>query len=863
MSDHREHFRHSSMWEPNWPATLGAFGLSLLLVAGLAGCLADDMDPPGVVDGVEGDNGDDDNGDNGNGVGDIEPPTLSATPDFMNVTLEWDSEGPVDLIYASDFQCDWENYTTCPDSGIIADIEGDERTLYSMKDDLPPGEPRFFVTRNEGGTSAVVGATPWRPFLDGAEALTVTDERIYVGGNFDHAGAHSPGSAVLDGDTGELVTSRLRALDDDGDPALISDVIPDGEGGFFVAGRFVTINDQTRTYLARVDDEGGLEPDWNPTLDDSVRHLERKDDTLYIAGNFSSVEGNTREQLAAFDIESGELTDWTPQLELPATVNTLLASGDAIYVGGSLNMDGHPDKPNLVAVTPDDGDVLDDFEPAPDARVQDLLTDGNRLFAAGEWSEIDGTSQPYLAALHLETGEYYSDWEPDLDNEAWVLLRDDESLYVGGRFTNVNGDPRGQVARLNLDTADLDTGFEPEVEGASPTNQWISDMALSGGHLFLAGNFNYIDDEPRYNLGAIDVSDGSLADIAIRGTDGSGAMRIAMTYDDRVQVGGAFDSIHLERRESLAAFDSETLTLDSWAPEIPEGNIQSLETGDGQLFVGGFNIEEIEGESRSNLAAFDLETGELTDWGQDADDGVLSLVHHNGTVTAGGLFDDINGETDYRNLAQFDSTGDGALTGFVPAPDGIVRAVGYHDGHVYAAGPFDEIDSQNQPTLARLDAGDGSLDTDWEPEIDMDTGGMGPDSPDPRDLAFADGHLHLVGIFNEANDEEAWAVAGFALDDADLLEWDESPNFAPHRVVAGDDRLFVLGPFEEIGDESIHGLAAFHRPDAEFDANWSVADDLWEGDPEQDLVFDSGTLYALDEAFLHVLDPATGEAAWD
>ena len=149
----------------------------------------------------------------------------------------------------------------------------------------------------------------------------VQDGILYLGGDFREIVPYTGSAAPLDPVTGlvEGAPPAVRSVTTNNDDVI--DIIPDGEGGWFLAGYFEIVGDLPRTCLARIAPDGSLSS-WTPgeifdriggaREPGAINALRRVGDTLYIGGNFESVGGADRANLAAIDIPTATVLAWDP-----------------------------------------------------------------------------------------------------------------------------------------------------------------------------------------------------------------------------------------------------------------------------------------------------------------------------------------------------------------------------------------------------------------------------------------------------------------------------------------------------------------------------------------------------------------------
>jgi PKD repeat protein len=205
------------------------------------------------------------------------------------------------------------------------------------------------------GTPATVSADPlptWQ--IDGvvwSQALVGTT--VYAVGKFTKA--RPPGAAAgaatevtranilaYNVTTGNLITSFAHTLDAQGLRVVAS---PDGKK-IYVGGDFTTVDGQPRKHIVAFDTAtGALDPNFHPTVSNTVRAIATDGTTVYYGGNFFNVDGRTRTRLAASDAATGALSlTWKPAAD-DDTVYAMALSPDRtrLIVGGRFqHLNGTP-----------------------------------------------------------------------------------------------------------------------------------------------------------------------------------------------------------------------------------------------------------------------------------------------------------------------------------------------------------------------------------------------------------------------------------------------------------------------------------------------------------------------------------------
>ena len=194
----------------------------------------------------------------------------------------------------------------------------------------------------------------------------------------------------------------------------------------------------------------------------------------------------------------------------PAVIISLLVSIALLGLPGAAHAGSA--QPIVVNVTPSP-----DTPNVDDGSVQAIAQVGNRIVLGGNFTTVSPPgadtptiSRPYILAFDATTGYLDQGFTPNLDGPVNALLPGptNGSVYVAGSFKTVNGSAlRRGITLLDLADGSRDPGFTPPVLGGGD----VSDMARSGGRLFLAGSFTTADGAPFGGLAAVDAQTGSLA----------------------------------------------------------------------------------------------------------------------------------------------------------------------------------------------------------------------------------------------------------------------------------------------------------------------------------------------------------------
>lgn len=182
-----------------------------------------------------------------------------------------------------------------------------------------------------------------------------------------------------------------------------------------------------------------------------------------------------------------------------------------------------------------------------------VLAAGEVVYVGGDFDLLlsrDGQKKrrTNLAAFVRATGEP-NDFAPDIDGDVRALAIDGQTLYVGGDFETVDGQPRSKLAAFDVNTGELLPFSAPEIDRP------IRALAVADGRLYVGGFFEMIGDEQRWRIAAFDIITGELDDkFTPRPNDKVAAI---VPTPDGIWIGGTFDRIARDRQRGLALVDAK------------------------------------------------------------------------------------------------------------------------------------------------------------------------------------------------------------------------------------------------------------------------------------------------------------------
>jgi hypothetical protein len=497
-------------------------------------------------------------------------------------------------------------------------------------------------TRN--GLAALDGvtgeATSWNPQATGVLALAVIGGTVYAGGYFLGSFGGQPRNyiAAFDVVTGEVTSWNPNANGWVRTLAVSGNTI-------YAGGHFLRIGGQERNFIAAIDAVTGEATSWNPNSAGAVLTLAVSGETVYAGGYFTSIGGQPRNYIAALDAMTGEATSWDPNAD--DLVNALAVSDGTVYAGGFFASIGGMNRNSIAALDASTG-IPTSWNPGVNGAVNALTVSGGTVYVGGYFWSIGEQARNNIAALDATTGEPTS-WNPDLNDEVYTLAVSGGTVYAGGLFTSIGGKTRMGIAAIDTVTGEA-TSWNANAAGPGYAYPYVMSLAVSGGTVYAGGYFTSIGGKARNRIAALNAATGAVTSWNPNATSGSNAAVLSLAVSGgTVYVGGDFTSIGGQPRNYIAAIDAVTGEATSWNPNA-DSTVRALAVSGGTVYAGGF-FTSIGGQPRNYMAALDAMTGEATSWNPNAggldlpNPTVLVLAVNGGTVYAGGWFKSVGGES--------------------------------------------------------------------------------------------------------------------------------------------------------------------------------------------------------------------------
>jgi uncharacterized delta-60 repeat protein len=325
---------------------------------------------------------------------------------------------------------------------------------------------------------------------------------------------------------------------------------PDGK--ILIGGSFTSVRNQSRTGIARLHPDGGLDLSFSNSPDARVLAMAvQPDGKILIGGGFTRLGSQSRPYLARLETNgavdtsfTGVADDWVWDLALLANGQVMVA-GAFTNIGpiGSLQL-----RRNLARLGPT-GALDTSFNSRPNDQVNTMAVqpDG-RVVVGGLFTTLNGgaVTRSYLARLNLD-GSLDGTFPADASGVVWRLAQQpDGKIVVGGAFGTLAGQPRARLGRLTADGV-LDDDF---LSGAG-ADSTVNSLALQAdGKILAGGNFLNLSGQPHSHIGRFQTN-GSV-DATFTANADAILYSLRVQPDGKVLAGGDFLNFGGQARTNFA-----------------------------------------------------------------------------------------------------------------------------------------------------------------------------------------------------------------------------------------------------------------------------------------------------------------------
>lgn len=425
-------------------------------------------------------------------------------------------------------------------------------------------------------------------------AFHLDGQRLYVAGTF------SGGALEVDM-ASRTVTGWNPGVSGFALSARVNDIWKEGSA-IYLGGNFSSVLGTPRKNMAAVSEQGDL-LDFAPEPDAEVFSVLAHDNYLYTGGDFKTIAGQVLPHLARFGMDHEPDLSW--RINPTWAVHEIDPTTGGMIIGGEFEMLQFEERDAAYALDTRTGKITDwnpagGFSTVSDLKVDELR---NVVYLAG----YDFKTMRNVKAFDGTTGHELAGFQLEFNNSVNRIDQDTVTgnLYMVGNFTQVNGEEHTRMVLTDTSGNLLPLKFAADEE--------VHKVVVSEKHelVYVTGEFNSVNSQTRYKAAAVQL-DGTLADWnpqpAYTALPGEYThIHTILVQEDRVLLGGSFDSIAGVYRHCLAAVNPVSGTAQPWDPEIvSKGSflasvtlIQDFQNG---ILITGSNLLEVGGQTFIYLA---------------------------------------------------------------------------------------------------------------------------------------------------------------------------------------------------------------------------------------------------------------------
>lgn len=353
----------------------------------------------------------------------------------------------------------------------------------------------------------------------------------------------------------------------------VSRIVVQPDGMILVSGPFTTLNGQPHRSIGRLYPDGRVDATFNAQASLTVRAmLVQPDGKIVIGGDFHTVNGQPRSHLARLNAD-GSLDEtfttgaddvvfsllWLPENKILVGGVFSLLGGESYLGLGRLNLDGSLDK--SFHALPFDADSVQVFTITrhPDGR---LLIGG--YFGTTEGEEVIYSNIERISA----DGMLEDTFNVETNGQVTSILVQGDKIIIGGAFYIVNTQAKVGLARLNANGT-LDETF------ANADTGWVFRLLEQpDGKILVAGSLSTVNGVPRDGIARLNA-DGTLDtdfvpnQACLEDPDSPSVYGIALQPNDKIVIGGSFDTFGCQPRANLARLFPDGSLDHAWKFYLP------------------------------------------------------------------------------------------------------------------------------------------------------------------------------------------------------------------------------------------------------------------------------------------------------
>ncbi len=469
---------------------------------------------------------------------------------------------------------------------------------------------------------------------------------------------------------------------------------PDGNGGWYVGGKFTKIGNQYVSKFAHIFSDGSLDTIILPFIDFEFVDFTFDDEHIYIPNSSRIIKIN---------IKTGETTT----LIINRTgyyITYLQVHNDYIYATGGYQY--HKDNFNYGGrYSKLTGEKDDDFSFSYSEIIK--IYENNLYYIS---------DKIILRRINLENNEKDDNWKVEVSGnprEIHDIAFDTDYIYIAGSFNSINEVPMQNLARIDLTTNEID-------------KEWINHSIGTISKFDLDNDFLYLVGLNKDEIYKINKSNGELIDSIGFNTyfdndygRKTKSINTLSLSNNKILLGGSYSSIgNAVAANNIFRYEIKENKINTDIKIKLENNynninsIYRIKLIDNYLYlIGGFNkINDLEIE---RVAKYDLAKLKLVEtWKPfSIESFITSIEFDDNYVYFGG---DFVLENNIKNLVRYKISNDEIDLSWKPNPNRVVNALKLEKNNLFVGGTFDTIYNSVIPYFAKLDIKYSKLDKDFD-----------------------------------------------------------------------------------------------------------------------------------------------------
>lgn len=588
--------------------------------------------------------------------------------------------------------------------------------------------------------------------------------------------------------------------------------IPDGSGGWYIAGGFTKVGDQNRNRLAQINSNGEVTA-WNPNpglTNSSVRIFSLATDgtNVFVAGEFTTIGGQNITYLAKVNNTNGSAdASWIPGVN--GKVYTIALNETDIFIGGDFTKIGTTTRNGLAKFNKATG-VLNTswIVSVTNTGVRAIALSGSDVYVGGAFTKIGTTVRNYCAKFNITTGTLDANWNPSANGIVNSIVINGSDIFISGNFTTIGTQSRKYIAKLNNTNGSVLANWDASLS----TGNKINSIFINENYIYVAGNFTTIANQPMNSIARLSIADATV-DLNWNLNCMESIMYSVCVVGEKICIGGGFTDINRIVRNNIVRFNTKTGLPDfNWNPDI-NSEVKTLAMNGNDLYVGG-NFTSVAGTSIYHLAKLNKNDGKLDlNWNPNPNEGsiIKTIAVAENDVFVGGEFTQIGGQS--RNgLAKLNNSTGVANASWNPAGNVcLIDVLCVNGSDVYVGGYFGNIGGRQRNNFAKIPISTGTADLNWNPNIYGQVKTIAVDG----NLVYFGGNLTSVGGTAVKNLARVNNIDG-ALD----LNWLPEPDNIVNSIAIESNGIFVGGQFSNIGGVANPNIAKLNKTIPTCIANW-------------------------------------------